>query len=122
MNFLNNSYTAHLGLHFFLVRHILLTGLSLIPVCTSPLIRALRFDSPDWQLQWRDTGGTVWTILFFSTLLYYNTLHLFHTLLFYYTLIFYQLNITLLQYSALLPTSILLLYSSTILFSLPILY
>ena len=59
MNSINDSFTAHLGLAFFLARCILLTGLSLIPVCTSPLIRALRFDSPDWQLQWRDTGGTV---------------------------------------------------------------
>ena len=59
MNFLNDSFTAHLGLPFILVRHILLTGLSLIPACTSPLIRALRFDSPDWQHQWRDKGGTV---------------------------------------------------------------
>ena len=59
MNFLNDCFTAHPGLPFFLVRHILLTGLSLIPACTSPLIRALRFDSPDWQLQWRDKGGTV---------------------------------------------------------------
>ena len=50
---------AHLGLPFFLARCILLTGLSLIPAGTSPQIRALRFDSPDWQLQWQDTGGTV---------------------------------------------------------------
>ena len=53
MNFLNDSFTAHLGLPLFLARCILLTGLSLIPA------RALRLDSPDWQLQWRDTGGTV---------------------------------------------------------------
>ena len=59
MNFLNNSFTAHLRLHFFLTRCILLTGLILIPACTSPLIRAQRFDSPDWQLQWQDTGGIV---------------------------------------------------------------
>ena len=62
MNFLNDSFAAHLGLPFFLVRHILLTGLSLIPVGTSPLIRALRFDSPDWQLQCQDKGGTVLVI------------------------------------------------------------
>ena len=57
MNFLNNSFTAYLGLPFFLAKNKLLTGLRLIPACTSPLIRAPRFDSPDWQLQWRDTGG-----------------------------------------------------------------
>ena len=59
MNSQNYSFTAHLGLTFFLARCILLTGLSLIPACTSPLIRALRFDSPDWQLQRRDTWVTV---------------------------------------------------------------
>ena len=59
MNSLNYSFTAHLGLPFFLARCILLTGLRLISACTSPLIRALRFDSPDWQPQWRDSGGTV---------------------------------------------------------------
>ena len=58
-NSLNDSFTEHLGLPVFLARCILFTGLSLIPNCTSPLIRALIFDSPDWQLQWRDTGGTV---------------------------------------------------------------
>ena len=46
-------------LPFFLARCILLTGLSLIQACTSTLIWALRFDSPYWQLQWGDTGGTV---------------------------------------------------------------
>ena len=59
MSILNNSFTAHLELSFFLFRCILLTGLCLIQACTSPLIRTLRFDSPDWQLQCQDTGGTV---------------------------------------------------------------
>ena len=59
MNILNDSFTAHLGLPFFLARCILLTGVRLIQTCTSPLIRTLRFDSPDWQLQCGDTGGTV---------------------------------------------------------------
>ena len=59
MNFLNDSFSSYLGLPFFLARCILLTGLSLIPACTSPLIQALRFDSPECQLQCRDTGGTV---------------------------------------------------------------
>ena len=59
INFLNDRFTAYLGLPFFLTRCKLMTGLSLIPACTSPLIRALRFDSPDWQLQWWDTDGTV---------------------------------------------------------------
>ena len=59
MNFLNKSFTAYLGLPFFLSICILLTGRSLIPACKPPLIWALRFDSPEWQLQWGDTGGTV---------------------------------------------------------------
>ena len=59
MKFPSDSFTAHLGLPFFLSRCILLTGLSLILACTSPRILALRLDSPDWQLQWWDTGGTV---------------------------------------------------------------
>ena len=69
MNFLNDSFTAHLGLPCFLARCILLAGLSLIPACTSPITRTLRFDSPDWQLQWRDTGGTV-----LCQLIYCNTI------------------------------------------------
>ena len=59
MNSLHNSFTAHLGLPFFLSKCILLTGPSLVSACTSPLILALRVDSPDRQLQWRDSGGTV---------------------------------------------------------------
>ena len=59
MNSLHNSFTAHLGLPLFLARCILSTRLSLIPACTSPLFLALRFDSPDQQLQWREIGGTV---------------------------------------------------------------
>ena len=59
MNIFNDSFTAYRGLPLFLARCKLLTGLSLNPAGTSPLNLALRFDSPDWQLQWRDTGCTV---------------------------------------------------------------
>ena len=79
MIYLNDSFTAHSKLPFVLARCILLTGLSLIPACTSPLIRALRFDSTDWQLQWRDTGGTVSQeenkFFFMATLIYTNKQH-----------------------------------------------
>ena len=51
---LQDSFTAHLQLPLFLARHILLTGLSQVSACTSPLIRTLRTDSADLQHQCND--------------------------------------------------------------------
>ena len=46
----------------FLPSCILLTGLTLVSACRSPLIWALRVHSADWQHQGRDTGGIVRTL------------------------------------------------------------
>ena len=66
MNYLYNSFIAQHKLPLFIARCIVLTSLSLIPACKSPLNRALRFDSSDQQLQWQDAGGRVMRRMLFK--------------------------------------------------------